>query len=79
MIHVLNVHSAYMVGVNLHIQYNKEWNKKEWKSDMKQDFEKVLAKVENLRYAVNYSNGYLVYSMQMELLANVRCWWTLNV
>ncbi len=73
------VHSPYMVGVNLHIQYNKEWNKKEWQSGMKQDFEKVLPKVENLRYAMNYSNGYLVYSMQMELLANVRCWWTLNV
>ncbi len=73
------VHSPYMVGVNLHIQYNKEWNKMEWQLDMKQDFEKVFAKVEKLRCAANYSKSSLVFSIQVEFLADVGCWWTLNV
>ncbi len=51
----------------------------EWQSEMKQDFEKVLAKVENLRCVANYFQRSLVYSIQMELLANVWCWRTLNV
>ncbi len=46
----------------------------EWQSDMKQDFDKVLAKVEDLRCAANYSKTSLVYSIQIEFLADVGCW-----